>query len=169
MSASWTGGLPLCAISDLAYRSNRTSRWWRVNEPSPSAPASTYEVDSGRLMVEMWLHPTLNRLAHLVQLQDGWDGPGTLSVDKAVVEKTLETLALIATIATEKTRVPSMSPGQDGSLQLAWYAREFELEIDIPRTGNPTASLHEHGSGKEWELPLTSPQLHAAIGRLSTA
>jgi hypothetical protein len=120
-------------------------------------------------MVEKWIHPILDRLVHLTQLQDGWDGPGTLRVDETVIAKTLETVALIATIATERTRVPSISPGQDGSLQLAWYAREFELEIDIPRSGNPSASLYEHGSGEEWELPVTSRQLQAAIGRLSVA
>jgi hypothetical protein len=115
-------------------------------------------------MVETWLQPVANRLSHLAQLQDGWDGPGTLGVDEGVVLRAFETLALVA---TEKTRAPSISPGQDGSLQLAWYAREFELEIDIPRSGNPTASLYEHESGEESELSLTSPQLCAAIGRLS--
>jgi hypothetical protein len=146
--------------SDLVYRSTHTSTWSRVKEPPPSAPASTDETDS----VGTWLQPVMDRLNHLAQLQDGWGGPGTRSIDEGVIWRALETLALIA---TEKTRSPSISPGQDGSLQLAWYAREFELEIDIPRSGNPTASLYEHESGEESELSLTSPQLYAAIGRLT--
>lgn len=106
----------------------------------------------------------VSRLNYLLQLQNGWGGPGTLGVEIEVVRKTLETLFRIA---TEKTRPPSISPGQDGSLQLAWYAREFELEIDIPRSGDLTASLYKHDSGQESELALTSPQLYAAIERLA--
>jgi hypothetical protein len=150
--------------SDLAYRSSHTSTWSRVKEPPPSAPASTDEADSPRATFDTWLQPVMNRLNHLAQLQDGWGGPGTLGVDEGVVWSAFETLALVA---TEKTRAPSISPGQDGSLQVAWYAREFELEIDIPRSGNPTVSLYEHDSGEESELALTSPQLHAAIERLA--
>jgi hypothetical protein len=111
-----------------------------------------------------WLGPVVDRLNHLLQLQDGWDGPGTLGFDIEVAQKTIEILGLIA---AEETRPPSISPGQDGSLQLAWYAREFELEIDVPRSGNVTVSFYEHGSDQDLELTLTSPQLSAAINRLT--
>jgi hypothetical protein len=144
-----------------------TSTWSRVKEPTPSAPASTDETDSRRVIQKSWLQPVMNRLVHLAQLEDGWGGPGTLRIDEGVLRKAYEALARIALIATEKTRPPSISPGQDGSLQLAWYIREFELEIDIPRSGDPTASLYEHESGEETELLLTSPRLYAVIGRLA--
>jgi hypothetical protein len=115
-------------------------------------------------MAANWLQPVVDRLGHLSRLQPGWGGPNTLAVDASVVVRTLEALV---SIAGEKTRPPSISPGPDGSLQLAWYVREFDLEIDIPRSGNPIAALYEHGSGKETELPLTSPKLHAAIEQLA--
>jgi hypothetical protein len=158
-------------VTDLARprwpstgESFRTSTWSRVKESAPSAPASTNEADSQRVTDATWVVPVMERLDHLLQLQDGWDGPGTLGIDVDVVQKTIE---ILARIAAKKTRPPSISPGQDGGLQLAWYVREFELEIDIPRSGDLTASLYEHDSGQESELELTSPQLYAAIERLA--
>jgi hypothetical protein len=146
-------------------RSTQTATWSNVEAPPPSAAASTDEVDSPPTTVKTtWLGPVVDRLNHLLQLQDGWDGSGTLGIDIEVAQKTIETLGLIA---AEKTRPPSISPGQDGSLQLAWYAREFELEIDVPRSGNVTLSFYEHGSDQDLELTLTSPQLSAAINRLT--
>jgi hypothetical protein len=139
-------------------RTAHTSTASSVEEPPSSAAASTDEVTT------RWLEPVVERLIHLLQLQDGWNGPGSLSVDRGVAIKTVEVLGQIA---TGSTRPPSISPGADGSLQLAWYAREFELEIDVPRAGDPTASLYEHNSGQELELTLTSPELNAAIERLA--
>jgi hypothetical protein len=146
-------------------RSTQTATWSNVETPPPSAAASTDEVDSPRAIVATtWLRPVVDRLNHLLELQDGWDGPETVGIDIEVAQKTIEILGLIA---TEKTRPPSISPGQDGSLQLAWYAREFELEIDVQRSGNVTVSLCEHASDQELELTLTSPQLSTVIKRLA--
>jgi hypothetical protein len=111
-----------------------------------------------------WLQPVVDRLNYLLQLQDGWDGPETLGIGIEVAQKTIETLGLIA---TEKTRPPSIAPGQDGSVQLAWYARKFELEIDVPRSGDLVVSLYEHASDQESELTLTSSQLSDAIEQLA--
>ena len=142
----------------------QTATWSNVEVPLPSAAASTNEVDSPRETVATtWLQPVLNRLNHLLQLQDGWDGPESAGINFEVAWKTLEILDLIS---TEKTRPPSISPGQDGSLQLAWYAYDFELEIDVPRSGDVTVSLYEHASDQELELTPTSPELSAAIKRL---
>jgi hypothetical protein len=110
------------------------------------------------------LAPVVDRLNHLLQLQEGWDGAGTLGIRIEVALKALETLQLIA---TEKTRSPSISPGQDGSLQLAWYAKEFELELEVSPSQDVTVSLYERASGQESELTLSSSELSAAIGQLT--
>ena len=145
------------------YRSTHTWTSLSVEEPPLSEAANTTEADSQRDKISRWLG-VANRLNQLLQLQDGWGGPGSLRVDRDVVRKTIE---ILVRIADEKTRPPSISPGQDGSLQLAWYGRELELEIDVPRSGDPTASLYEHDSGRESELALTSPELDAALERLA--
>jgi hypothetical protein len=148
-----------------AERSTQTATWSNVEVPPPSAAASTDEVGSPAATVATtWLQPVVDRLNHLLQLQDGWDGQGTLGITLEVADKTLETLVLIA---TENTRPPSISPSQDGSLQLAWYAREFELEIEVPRSGNVTASLYRRAVDQDFELPLTSPQLSEVIMQLT--
>jgi hypothetical protein len=154
---------------DLAWRkparSTPTATWLIVEAPPPSGAASTEEADSPKVTpLPNWFQPVASRLVHLLGLPNGWDGPGTLSVDAAVVERTFE--ALFA-VTAQNTRPPSIAPGHDGSLQLAWYVPEFDLEIDIPRSGNPTAWLYEHNSGEELELSLTSPQLQTAIARLA--
>jgi len=146
-------------------RSNEPAATWaKVKVPPPSAAASTDEPDSPK--EPDWFQPVADRLLHLMRLQDGWDGPGTLGVGAAVIERTFE--ALFA-VTAQNTRPPSIAPGQDGSLQLAWYVPEFDLEIDIPRSGHPTAWLYERSSGQELELSLTSPQLRTAIARLAAA
>lgn len=134
-----------------------------VEEPRPSEAANTTEVDSERDTTSRWLG-VVNRLNQLLQLQDGWGGPGTLRLDRDVVRKTIE---ILVRVADTKTRPPSLSPGHDGSLQLAWYGRDVELEIDIPHSGDATASLYERDTGRELELALTSPELDAAIGRVA--
>jgi hypothetical protein len=146
-------------------RPTQTATWSIIEAPPPSAAASTEEADSPKVMpFPNWFQPVVDRLLHLLALPDGWDGPGTLRVDPQVVERTFG--ALFA-VTAENTRPPSIAPGPDGSLQLAWYVPEFDLEIDIPRSGNPSAWLHEHSSGEESELSLTSPQLQTAIARLA--
>lgn len=149
----------------VAYRSPHTWTSPSVEEPPPSEAANTSEAVSQRDTTSRWLG-VVQRLNHLLQLQDGWDGPGTLRIDRDAVRKTLE---FLIRIASERTRPPSVSPGHDGSLQLAWYGRELELEVDIPRSGDPTASLYEHDTGRELELALTSPELDAAIQRLGAS
>jgi hypothetical protein len=149
-----------------AHRSTDTATWLRVRQPPPSEAADTTNIHSPVRTVEpTWSAQVVKRLNHLLQLQDGWAGPGTLGVEIDVVLKAIE---ILSRVATEKTRPPSISPGEDGSLQLAWYARKFELEIDVPRAGDVTASLYDHDSQQESELTLTSPQLRAAIEGLAT-
>ena len=159
----WTGGF----TRQRPARSTDTATWAQVEVPAPSAAASTDEPDSPKApLLPDWFQPVADRLRHLLALQDGWDGPGTLRVEAAVVERTFG--ALFA-VTAQNTPPPSIAPGQDGSLQLAWYVPEFDLEINIPRSGHPSAWLYEHNnSGQEIELSLTSPQLRTAIARLAT-
>jgi hypothetical protein len=111
-----------------------------------------------------WLKPVVDRLNHLLLLQNGWDGPESSAISGSIAIKAYNTLAQVA---LTKTRPPSISPGRDGSLQIAWYARDLELEIDIPRAGSPTISLYDRNAETEIELTLTSPQLGTAIKQLS--
>jgi hypothetical protein len=146
-------------------RSPQTITGSHVEAPPPSSAASTGEPDSPNVPpIITWVQPVLDRLNHLLELRDGWDGPGTLSVDLGVVERTLRALA---SIARQNTRPPSIAPGADGSLQLAWYVRDFDLEIDIPRSGNPAAWLYEHSTGEDSELSLASPRLRDVVARLA--
>jgi hypothetical protein len=112
-----------------------------------------------------WSIPVATRLQHLARLVDGWDGPGSTRIDREVVAKAWR---LLVTIAPPEARPPSISPGRDGSLQLAWYTRDFELEIDIPQTGDMAFSLYDQKSGREIEGSTRSPELLAGINRLST-
>jgi hypothetical protein len=82
-----------------------------------------------------------------------------------VIVRTLQTLV---DIAGQTTQAPSISPGPDGSLQLAWYVREFDLEIDIPVSGDPTGAFYEHASGKEVDLAIPSSKLREVIEQLAS-
>jgi len=152
--------VPVCWHGfEQVHRSALTSPWSRLDEPSSSAAASTREGAGAA----SWVQPVVDRLNNLLRLEAGWGGTGTLRVDQGAVERALRALALIA---PPETRPPSISPGPDGSLQLAWYTHDFELEIDVPLSGDITASFFEHASGEEAELALTSPRLPQVIARL---
>jgi hypothetical protein len=155
---------------ELAWRRparfTATATWSIVEAPPPSDAASTTEADSPKATpIPNWVQPVVNRLGHLLRLPDGWDGPGTLSIQPWVAERAFEALLLVT--AGQNTRPPSIAPGPDGSLQLAWYVREFDLEVDIPPFGNPIAWLYDHSSGDESEFSLTSPRLRTAIAQLA--
>ena len=136
-----------------------------VQQIPRSGAATTDQASSFDTSVEViWMKPTVDRLNHLLLLQDGWDGPGAKAVPPIVAMKALDTLSQIA---VPDTRPPSISPGRDGTLQLAWYARDFELEIDIPHTGNPAVSLYNRNTDAELDLTLRSPELVAALKRLA--
>jgi hypothetical protein len=156
--------VPVCWRGvEQVHRSAGTSPWARSDEPISSAAASTNEPAAFDPRSASWFQPVVDRLNYLLRLEAGWGGPGTVHVDQRAVERALQALALIA---LPKTRPPSISPGPDGSLQLAWYTRDLELEIDVPLSGEITASLYEHDSGEESELALTSPRLPSVIERL---
>lgn len=161
-SLAWTGGL---TWERPARSTEAAATWAKVEVPPPSGAASTDEPDSPKAVRKPdWFQSVADRLRHLLRLQDGWDGPGTLGIEAAVVERTFRALF---SVTAQNTRPPSIAPGQDGSLQLAWYVSEFDLEIDIPRSGNLSAWLYENSSGEASELPLNSPQLRTAIARLA--
>jgi hypothetical protein len=148
---------------EQVHRSARTSPWSRIDEPSPSAAASTSEPVVFDSRSASWVQPVVDRLNYLLRLDAGWGGPGTVRLDKGAVERAVQALALVA---SAKTRPPSISPGTDGSLQLAWYMRDFELEIDVPVSGEITISLFEHETGEEAEFELTSSRLSEVIEKL---
>jgi hypothetical protein len=166
----------------LAYREpfhpgDQWQNWPTWNHSSYTATASGVQksIRSGAAITDtpmppqavvenVWDKPVVDRLNHLLLLQNGWDGPGSLAISGDIALKAFNTLAQIA---LAKTRAPSISPGRDGSLQFAWYARDLELEIEVLRAGSPTISLYDRNAETEIELTLTSPELAAAIRQLS--
>ncbi len=165
-SWSWPSGRIWNRGSTRARSSTITATASGVQEVARSEAATTGEAAAPAILKPDWLDPVLQRINHLLTLQDGWDGPGSLGINADVA---LRALQLLSQVAGENTRSPSISPGRDGGLQFAWYARELDLEIDIPRTGKPTISLYDRDLDTDSELKLTSPGLFAAIAKVSAA
>lgn len=111
-----------------------------------------------------WHSAVLKRLSHLRKLEDGWDGAGSVRVDLDAIRKAWR---ILVAVTRAETRPPSIAPGRDGNLQIAWYARDIELEIDVPSHGEPSVSLYDRNTGEERDVTFGSPDLSAAFEQLA--
>lgn len=111
-----------------------------------------------------WIDPIIERLGYIINLSPDWNGPGSVAID---IETALKALEVMFEILQPSKIMPSISPGADGSLQIGWFARDYEIEIYIKPHTMPTASLYDRNTSEEWdEMPLTSTKLHDAIASL---
>lgn len=85
----------------------------------------------------------IERLAHLLRLEEGWDGYGGRPTERGAVKMAL--LAVI-TLLTLVPDVPFIAPLVDGGLQLEW---ESGLILIIPPSGTHIEYLIDDGPGNE--------------------
>lgn len=81
---------------------------------------------------ESWTVQLQGRLNELTSLKKGWDGYDGIAVKSSTAQFASE---ILNTIGHLNLDAPSLVPGSDGSLQIEWHIKGFDLEIDI---GAPT-------------------------------
>lgn len=98
-----------------------------------------------------WCRSLEERLNELTALSRGWDGYfgrpvsfSTASFAANILEK----------ICDEKVPSPSLVPGSDGSLQIEWHCKGYDIEIDVISPGQVVAYRRDCETGHEEEREL---------------
>ncbi len=113
----------------------------------------------------LWQRPTIERLLTLLDLEPGWDGPGSVAPSLGSAQNLM---VLLNGLLRPTTLPPSIAPVSDGRLQAAWYDAGLELEITVDDEGRPDIGLFNVTTGAdEDDVTLSDPRLAEAIARLS--
>lgn len=95
-----------------------------------------------------WIKEVVDRLNDLLALPGNWDSYGA---DPVEVDSALAALSLLTRL--RPTRLPEMSAGPDGNIELEWVHGDLLLVLVVTGTlGQPIAKvLFDWGSGRnEW-------------------
>ena len=117
-----------------------------------------------------WMAEFRARLSVIDQLQDGWDGPGSIAPDA----KTIEEACLVTTMIQCGTcPLPFVSAGHAGEVELAWVGDGIRAEVEVSGEGLASAFLRRPGFSdieRTIDLSVQQPDLRflaAAITQLS--
>lgn len=79
------------------------------------------------------LHSTVQRIAHLIHLEPGWDGYD----GRPVTEETAGfAIRLLDAICGSSTSPPQIVPGSGGDLQIEWHTPKGDIELHVKAPGN---------------------------------
>lgn len=91
-----------------------------------------------------------SRAQRLASLGRGWDGPGSIPINKSVLRRAAA-LAADALSGVRDASAPCLVPGGDGSLQIEWHEIHGELELDIAADGKLSLWGKNHLTSGEFE------------------
>lgn len=107
---------------------------------------------------------TLNRLEELMQLQDNWDGYGTLKIEREAYENTKEALVVIA----KKTSEPwNLFPNTNGTLLLTAPDRK-KASINIGNNEFSFFAMGENKSSVQGMEKFSTENLSTVFGEILT-
>ncbi len=108
-----------------------------------------------------WLPQTVQDMAGLSRLQDGWNSYGGKRIQARAIEKMLETLI---SILEPNTPAPAVVPTSEGGVQVEWHLNGIDLEIEVTRMGD--LEYYYNSAKKESEGSLTDPSTLRRFVRL---
>lgn len=97
-----------------------------------------------------WAHVLALRAQSIGKLARGWDGPGSVAIDRGLL---IEAIWIVRNALTDAPNAvaPFLVPGGDGSLQVEWHEKNGELEFDLAVDGSRFIWIRDHRSGEEIE------------------
>jgi hypothetical protein len=111
----------------------------------PTAETPCWERDSE--IVEKWERPTkrdedielkaeIDRAKKILELTDDWDGEGTAPYSKASLDRAINFLSAHSikgyALCSYYPPAPKIGPGPNGSVDLHWKRKTWELLVNIP-------------------------------------
>jgi hypothetical protein len=109
----------------------------------PSANATVQRAVSWETIVQ-------KNFAAIKTLGPGWDGPRSKRVDSKVMYRAFRILR-DALADVDGAVAPYIVPAHDGSIQLEWHTKSYELEFLISPSGRTEAWVHNRSSGATLE------------------
>jgi hypothetical protein len=100
-----------------------------------------------------WADEIVSKLNELTALPVGWDGYAgrPVSFDSAYF-----TVNMLERLNTDGVPVPSIVPGSDGSLQVEWHRKMFDVELDVLGPQNVVATRINRSTGDVNEIEIQS-------------
>ena len=98
-----------------------------------------------------WVVPALEKLAHLLDLPEGWDSYGARAVDPRCA---LAAIRVLAGVMCPGTPAPSIVPTPAGGVQLEWHINGVDLEIEIETPSRVIADYEILGE-ETWQGDVT--------------
>ena len=98
-----------------------------------------------------WFGSLAARFNELTSLERGWDGYKGLPVKFSTA---MFAAQLLERVANDRVPAPSLIPGADGSLQIEWHLKGYDIEIDIRDAFDLTAVRIDHKNELEEEVDL---------------
>ncbi len=143
---------------------------------SPQAPVNglrlAYSVPGrGALRLELppgtdapeWLAGAAEQLVGLLSLRPGWTRGGR-EIAEGTARKAMQILFELMPFATHP---PEWSPLPDGGIQLEWYGREVEIDLEMSAAGEATFYSEDtvRGEVHEGSLPADAQELREDLAR----
>ena len=104
----------------------------QVQAQSPNRPYSTSVFAEHRTIVQdsdfPWKSVVTHRLNELCALPIGWDGYAGQPVSFICANFAA---SMLARLSRDNVPPPSIVPGSDGTLQVEWHRKMFDIELDV--------------------------------------
>lgn len=97
-----------------------------------------------------WAFDLFVRAGRIAALPDGWDGPQSVQIGRAIISKA-ENLIQYALLSARRPTAPYLVPGGDGSLQIEWHTKVGEIELDLSPNGEVSLWGRSDSWGAEFE------------------
>jgi len=94
-----------------------------------------------------WLPPTVEKLAHILTMEPGWDSYGAEKIEPGCV---VSAIMIALEVMRDDTPAPTVVPTSCGGVQLEWHTGGIDLEIEI-RSSSVIFASYEDTSGVSWE------------------
>lgn len=113
-----------------------------------------------------WFQPVLDRMKHILELEEGWDSYGAPAIDPRAVRSAL--LLLDASMGAG-VPVPAVVPSSRGGVQLEWHLGGIDFELEVFGSGQVT--LYREGPRPEQneEVSDTADTLRSRIAEILQA
>jgi len=96
------------------------------------------------MKIEHLINEIIDNSKWILELEEDWDDEGSCEYKRETWERACLILRniMIDSNLQDRTTIPEISPGPNGSIDIHWKAERFELLINIPDEKDKPASFY---------------------------
>jgi hypothetical protein len=133
--------------------SSTSGRWWISFDPEEDAPELLVTASGGDVAESRWLAPTLTGVSRVLRVGDE-------TISTARRQYVAQALEFLWTTLQADSAPPSLSPLNDGGVQVEWHGGGLDVEVlfsdDHEERG---IYVRDKATNEEWEIPLEDAPL----------